>query len=86
MRQAIADALRRRSITQAQLARQIGAHPQAVNQYIRGKRPIPAERAIQIEQALAGDVRVEDLRPDLTFIRDAEGRVVGYRTQPAEAA
>lgn len=86
MKQSIADALRRRSITQAQLARQIGAHPQAVNQYVRGKRAIPAERAIQIEQALAGDVRVEDLRPDLAFVRDADGRVVGYRSKPADAA
>lgn len=86
MRQAIADALGRRSLTQAQLARTIGVHPQAVSQYIRGTRPIPAERAIQIEQALAGEVRADDLRPDLTFARDADGRVVGYRSQAAKAA
>jgi DNA-binding transcriptional regulator YdaS (Cro superfamily) len=86
MRQAIADALGRRSLTQAQLARTIGVHPQAVSQYVRGTRPIPAERAIQIEQALAGEVRVEDLRPDLTFVRDVHGSVVGYRTQSAQAA
>lgn len=86
MRQAIADALGRRSLTQAQLARTIGVHPQAVSQYVRGTRPIPAERAIQIEQALEGEICADDLRPDLTFVRDADGRVVGYRSQAAKAA
>lgn len=86
MTQAIADALGRRSITQAQLARTIGVHPQAVSQYIRGTRPVPPERAIQIEHALAGEVLANDLRPDLTFVRDVDGRIVGYRINPAQAA
>lgn len=50
---------------QCRLAAAIGVTPAAVNQWITGKRPIPAERCIDIERATAGAVTCEALRPDL---------------------
>lgn len=50
---------------QAALARAIGVHSSFPNQWIKGHRPIPAERCPDIERATGGEVRCEDLRPDL---------------------
>lgn len=50
---------------QASLAELIGVSPSVVNQWIMGRRPIPAERCIGIEKVTGGYVRCEDLRPDV---------------------
>lgn len=49
------------------LADLIGVSPAAVNQWISGHRPIPAERCPAIERATNGAVRCEDLRPDVEW-------------------
>lgn len=53
--------------SQARLAKLIGVSPSAVNQWISGVRPVPAERCPAIERATNGDVRCEDLRPDVDW-------------------
>lgn len=59
----------------AALARAIGVTPPAVHQWIRGMRPIPAERCPLIERATDGLVRCEDLRPDVDWsVLRARGR------------
>jgi len=51
--------------SQAKLAREIGASPAMVHQWINGIRPISAERCIDIERVTSGGVTCEELRPDL---------------------
>ena len=51
--------------SQAQLAREIGASPAMIHQWMHGIRPISAERCIDIERATGGAVTCEELRPDL---------------------
>lgn len=48
---------------QAALARKLGVSPQAVNQWAKGRRPVPARMAIAIEGFM--DVSRHDLRPDV---------------------
>jgi|SRR5690348_1561003 len=43
-------------------------------------KAIPPERCEPVEAATAGKVRVEELRPDLLWKRDPEGRVIGFIT------
>lgn len=50
---------------QVHLARRLGITPAAVNQWVRGLRPVPAERCRAIEAATAGVVTRYDLRPDV---------------------
>lgn len=64
---------------QTELARRISVSPQALNQWVQGKRPIPAERCMAIERE-AG-IRCEDLRSDLTWTRDERGNVTGYHVR-----
>lgn len=52
---------------QAQLAALLGVTPSTVNQWIKGVRPIPAERCPEIERATDGAVRCEDMRPDVNW-------------------
>ena len=52
---------------QVDLARKIGVTSGAVNQWAGGLTAITAERCIQIEQATNGQVRCEDLRPDVAW-------------------
>lgn len=52
---------------QANLARELGVSPPTVNQWAHGKRQIPAERCPEIERATGGEVRCEDLRPDVAW-------------------
>ena len=49
------------------LARRLGVKAPTVSQWVSGKRPIPAERCPQIEEATRGVVRCEDLRPDVNW-------------------
>jgi DNA-binding transcriptional regulator YdaS (Cro superfamily) len=52
---------------QSRLADLVGVSPQAVSQWLTGRRPIPAERCPLIERATHGAVRCEDLRPDVDW-------------------
>lgn len=50
---------------QSDLAKVLGVTPQAVNQWVLGTRPVPAQHCLAIEQATAGKVTRHDLRPDV---------------------
>lgn len=52
---------------QSALARMLGVKPPSVNEWVKGHRPIPAERCPTIEKATGGAVRCEDLRPDVDW-------------------
>lgn len=53
--------------SQADLARAINLSPSMVNQMLRGSRPIPAEKCIEIDKATGGRVRCEELRADVDW-------------------
>lgn len=63
--------------SQAALARLLGVTPSMVYQWIAGKRPVTAEQCPAIERATDGQVRCEDLRPDVAWgvLRRATTRV-----------
>ena len=50
---------------QSELAKRISVSPQIVNQWVTGKRPVPAHHCIAIEEATGGAVTRYDLRPDV---------------------
>lgn len=50
------------------LAETVDVSPQAVNQWVHGKRPLPVAKATLIERATHGAVTVGELRPDLAAI------------------
>ena len=52
---------------QARMAKLLAVTPPTVNQWIKGSRPIPAERCPEIERITGGAVRCEDLRPDVNW-------------------
>ena len=49
---------------QAELARLLGVSSPVVNQWVKGKRPIPLDRCVDIERMTSGRVTCEQLRPD----------------------
>ena len=49
---------------QARIAEVLGVDSAQVNQWVRGRRSIPAVRAVKIEQATGGVVRRWTMRPD----------------------
>lgn len=53
--------------SQTALAKALEVTPAAVNQWVSGARPIPAEQCPAIERATGGKVRCEDLRPDVAW-------------------
>lgn len=53
--------------SQEKLAAQLGIKQPTVSQWLRGDRPIPAERCPAIERATSGAVLCEDLRPDIEW-------------------
>ena len=63
---------------QTDLATALGLKSQAINQWVKGKRPVPAIHCPAIERA-AG-VRCEELRPDVTWTRNDRGEVTGFHT------
>jgi len=65
---------------QVDLARQLGVVTVVVSQWTSGVRQVPAERCPAIERATAGQVRCEDLRPDVDW---AVLRCVCSDQQPA---
>lgn len=66
--------------SQSALAEKLGLVPQVVNNWIR-RDSIPAERCIEIERATNGQVRCEDLRPDVDW-----AYLRGTNNQTKEAA
>jgi DNA-binding transcriptional regulator YdaS (Cro superfamily) len=81
---ALARAIEGSDDKQKDLALRVGVTPQAVSQWVTGRRPIPAERCPAIE--LAVRVKCEELRPDLHWNRDESGRVTGYQVPLNPAA
>lgn len=71
--------------SQAELARRIVATTAQVNEWTKGGRPVPALRCWPIEAATDGEVRCEELRPDLDWTRDAAGRPY-YAPRVAQSA
>jgi len=53
----------------AKLARLLDVSPQAVTAWKDGTRPLPLDRAMQIERATSGAVTCEELRPDVDWSR-----------------
>lgn len=53
--------------SQAGLASHLDVTKSAVNQCANGVRPIPAEWCPKIERATKGEVRCEELRPDVDW-------------------
>jgi DNA-binding transcriptional regulator YdaS (Cro superfamily) len=53
--------------TASALARKIGVTPGFVSQWICSRREIPVSRCIQIEAVTNGQVRCEDMRPDIQW-------------------
>lgn len=45
---------------------------------MKSGKPVPPKRCPAIERATNGEVRCEDLCPDLTWNRDSQGRVISY--------
>ena len=52
---------------QARLARVLGVMAPTVNQWIKGIRPIPLDRCVDIEKATNQMVTCEELYPDLDW-------------------
>jgi len=50
-----------------QLALAVGVSSVIVSQWKTGARQVPADRCIDIERATGGQVRCEDLRPDVDW-------------------
>lgn len=48
----------------ATLARALKVSPSAVHEWAAGRRPLPIERCVQVEQITSGAVTRMDLRPD----------------------
>lgn len=59
------------------IASAAGVKPAAVRHWLGGLRELPSERCPAIEAATG--VSCDDLRPDLSWDRDDQGRVTGYR-------
>lgn len=50
-----------------ELAKSLGVVPPLISQWSSGARQVPAERCPSIEKATNGNVRCEDLRPDVDW-------------------
>jgi len=55
--------------SQAKLARLIGVEPAQLNQWLKGKRPIPDDKAVAIEFEAGAKVTVEQLCPAAAWVR-----------------
>lgn len=57
--------LKKHQLSQKDFGALVGVSPGMVWQWFNGHRPIGAERAVEIERRTKGEIRREDLRPDL---------------------
>lgn len=71
--------------SQAKVAAVVGKPSTVVWQVANGRRSIPAEWCESIERATAGAVTCDQLRPDLDWHRDAQGRAF-YRERTQQKA
>lgn len=55
--------------TASALADALSVKPATISQWKDRKRPIPVERALEIERATGGAVTCEELRPDVDWSR-----------------
>ncbi len=55
--------------SQRALAASLLVSAPTVNQWCSGERPIPVDRCPAIEHACRAEVRCEDLRPDIRWVR-----------------
>lgn len=53
----------------AGLARVLSVTPGAVHQMVSGARPTPPDRCPSIERAVRGEITVQQLRPDVRWVR-----------------
>jgi len=63
--------------SQAALAKQLGVKPPTVNQWASGERPVPANRALQIERVTKGAVNRKDLCPEFPWDLESDGEMIG---------
>ncbi|MGQ3051067.1 MAG: helix-turn-helix domain-containing protein [Roseateles sp.] len=68
---------------QGAVARLLGLKPPTVNEWCTGKRKVPAERCIQIEQLTDGAVRCEELLPDFPWAAFRNQRIAAKPVKPA---
>ena len=61
----LTDYLAKHNLTAAEFGRRINVSRSQMLRYLKGKRRITAERAIEIEHATDGAVTRADVRPDL---------------------
>lgn len=64
--------------TQRAAAELVGIDESTISLILAGKRALLPRHAIAIDKATGGLFRAEALKPDTTFIRDADGRVTGW--------
>lgn len=71
----------------ANLARSLGVTQVMVSQWRYGIKQVPAERCPAIEKATGGEVRCEELRPDIDwgYLRDTSKVGAGDTVQQAGA-
>lgn len=62
----------------AGIANGIGVSAPAVRHWINGIRGIPLDQCGALEKATNGQVRCEELRNDVQWLRDDAGTVTGY--------
>jgi DNA-binding transcriptional regulator YdaS (Cro superfamily) len=55
--------------TQTELASRVGVSVQMVNQWVKQRRPVPIDKAVEIEIATGGKVKAEELNPKVARIR-----------------
>lgn len=53
----------------AAIAVSVGVHPVMVTQWCSGTKPVPSDRCPDIERATGGRVAVEQMRPDVAWVR-----------------
>lgn len=57
--------------SQAEMARRLRVKPPTVNQWCSGLRPVPAARAVQIEEMTDGEIAKADLCPSFPWLETA---------------
>ena len=48
----------------SEFSKKIGVRPPTAVEWVKGKRPVPIKRCVQIEKLTGGAVTRKDLRPD----------------------
>jgi DNA-binding transcriptional regulator YdaS (Cro superfamily) len=72
--------------SQVALAKAISAAPSFVNQWVSGKRPIPAAYCVAIEHATKGQVTRQEMRSDWQAIWPELAKTRRTKPTPAQAA